>query len=95
MQVRKIAIAACPAACSNAMLSDIGIVSTRNGFDLYLGGKGGSRPKTGKRVVKGASEEKVLDIIGEVVDFHNCSAGKKQRFWKHLEDPTFPFRDEI
>lgn len=91
----KIAIAGCPAACSNAMLTDIGIVATRNGFDIYLGGKGGPQPKTGKRVVRSASEEEVLKIVGEVVDFHNRNTAKKQRFWKHLENPEFPYREEI
>jgi sulfite reductase beta subunit-like hemoprotein len=91
----KIAIAACPAACSNTMLSDIGVVSTKNGLDLYLGGKGGPRPKIGRRVVRGANAEEILDIIGEVVAFHNNCGAKKQRFWKHLEDPAFPYRQEI
>jgi sulfite reductase beta subunit-like hemoprotein len=91
----KIAIAGCPAACSNAMLTDIGIVATKSGFDLYLGGKGGSRPKTGRRVVRQASADEVLEFIDKVVAFHNSSPAKKQRFWKHLEDPEFPYREEV
>lgn len=91
----KIAIAGCPANCSNAVLTDIGIVATRQGFDIYLGGKGGPRPKTGIRVVRGADEEKVLDVIGEVVAFHNRQTTKKSRIYKHLADPEFPYREEI
>ena len=91
----KIAIAGCPATCSNAVLTDIGIIATRQGFDIYLGGKGGPRPKTGIRVVRGVDEKKVLDVIGEVVDFHNRMTGKKSRIGKHLSDPEFPYREEI
>ncbi len=91
----KVALAGCPANCSNAVLTDIGIVATRKGFDVYLGGKGGSRPKTGIRVVRGVDEDKVLTVIGEVVDFHNRNTEKKKRIYKHLEDPSFPYREEI
>ena len=91
----KVALAGCPANCSNAVLTDIGIVATRQGFDIYLGGKGGSRPRTGIRVVRGGDEEKVLTVIGEVVDFHNRNTEKKKRIYKHLEDASFPYREEI
>jgi sulfite reductase beta subunit-like hemoprotein len=91
----KIAIAGCPAACSNPTLTDIGIIATRQGFDIYLGGKGGPQPKTGKRVVRQADAERVLKIIGEVVEYHNRNGATKQRLGKLLADPGFPYRDEV
>ncbi len=91
----KIAVAACPAACSNPVMTDIGIIATRQGFDIYLGGKGGSQPKAGKRVMRGADEEQVLKVISEVVAYHNQSPAKKQRIGKLLDDPNFPYRDEV
>lgn len=91
----KIAVAACPACCSNPVMTDIGIIATRQGFDIYLGGKGGPKPKPGKRVVRGADEEEVLKVIGEVVAFHNRHTAKKQRIGKLLDNPGFPYRDEV
>lgn len=91
----KIAIAGCPAACSNPILTDIGIIATRQGFDLYLGGKGGPQPRLAKRVMRQADEEQVLKFIEEVVAYHNNCPAKKQRFTKLLEDPQFPYRDEV
>jgi len=91
----KIAIAGCPACCPNPVMTDIGIIATRQGFDIYLGGKGGPKPKAAKRVVRQADEEQVLKVIGEVVEFHNRHTAKKQRLGKHMEHPEFPYRDEI
>jgi sulfite reductase beta subunit-like hemoprotein len=91
----KIAIAGCPAACSNPTLTDIGIIATRQGFDIYLGGKGGPQPKTGRRVVRQADAERVLKIIGEVVEYHNRNGAAKQRLGKLLGDPAFPYREEV
>ncbi len=91
----KIAIAGCPAACSNPVMTDIGIIATRQGFDIYLGGKGGPKPKAARRVVRQADEEQVLKVIGEVVEFHNNTAAKKQRIGKLLDNPDFPYREEV
>ena len=87
----KIAISGCTLSCSGALLVDIGVVTTRNGFDLYVGGKGGPYPKVGRRVLRDASEEEILDAIGRLVDFHDAKTAKKQRLIKLIDDPEFPF----
>lgn len=91
----KIAIAGCPASCANTMLADIGLVATRQGLDLYVGGKGGPQPRTGRRVLRQASDEEALAAIGLIVEFHNSRAAKKQRLVKLIDDPEFPFRAEV
>ena len=87
----KIAISGCPAACSDALLADIGIKATRAGLEVYAGGKGGPFPKVGRRIAKGADEETVLGIIKRLVAFHAEKTEKKQRFAKVMEEPDFPF----
>lgn len=91
----KIAIAGCPAACSNPIMTDIGIIATRQGFDIYLGGKGGPKPKAARRVVRQADEEETIKVIGEVVEYHNNTSAKKQRIGKLLDNPDFPYREEV
>ncbi|MDH3328869.1 MAG: nitrite reductase [Desulfobulbaceae bacterium] len=87
----KIAVAGCPASCSGALLADIGIISTRIGYDLYVGGKGGPLPRVGVRVARGLSEEEVVDAVGRIADFHAANTPKKQRMFKLLDKPDFPF----
>lgn len=89
----KIAIAACPASCSDALLADIGIKATRSGFELFVGGKGGPFPKIGRRIAKGVDEEQVLGMIARLVAFHDEKTEKKQRFAKLVEEPDFPFSE--
>ena len=87
----KIAIAGCPASCANAQLVDIGVVATRNGYDIYAGGKGGPLPKVGRRIVRQADEARVLEVVGQLVDFHGAKTSKKQRMAKLLGDSEFPY----
>lgn len=91
----KIAIAGCPASCSNAMLTDIGLVATRQGLDLYVGGKGGPQPRVGRRVLRQVSDEEALTAIGRIVEFHNSQTAKKQRLVKLIDEPGFPFSEEV
>lgn len=87
----KIAIAGCSICCSNAKLVDLGIVGTKNGYDFYVGGKGGKSPKTGVRIGKNLQEVTVLDMLTTLVEFHDRKTAKKQRMHKLLSDPDFPF----
>ena len=90
----KITLAGCTVCCSNPKTVDIGIVATRAGYEVYAGGKGGQLPKIGKRIQKNVSEDTVLNVIEVLVDFHDRKTKKKQRIYKLLADPEFPY-DEI
>ncbi len=87
----KLAFAACPASCSNATLADIGIVATRKGYDLYVGGKGGGRPQVGRRVLQAVDADAILDAVGRLVDYHQDKTAKKQRMCKLIDADDFPF----
>lgn len=89
----KIALAACPLSCSGVMSTDIGVHATRKGYEVYVGGKGGPNPKKGRRIKRGADEAEVVDIIETLVEFHDRKTSKKQRMWKLLADPEFPFAE--
>lgn len=89
----KIAIAACSASCANAKITDIGIIRTRKGYDVFAGGKGGVAPTVGRRIAKGADDNRVLEIIETLVDFHDKKTEKKKRIYKLLAEPEFPFAE--
>lgn len=87
----KIAISACTMCCSGAKTTDIGIMATRDGYEVFAGGKGGPFPKVGIRIAKNTDDEGVLDIVRELVEFHDRKTEKKQRMVKLLQDADFPF----
>jgi NAD(P)H-nitrite reductase large subunit len=90
----KIAIAGCPLSCSGALLADIGVIATRQGWEIHAGGKGGPKPQVGRRIIRQAGEEQVVEVIGKLVDFHQLKTGTKQRLRKLLDDPEFPYPGE-
>lgn len=90
----KIALSDCPACCGGSKLADIGVVATRKGFDVYVGGKGGPLPRVGRRIARGVSDDEVVEIIGRLADFHAARTPKKQRMFKLLEEEDFPYPPE-
>lgn len=89
----KIALAACPLGCSNPKTTDIGVIATKKGLELFVGGRGGPFPKIGRRVLREATVEEIVDAVGVVADFHALKTVTKQRMFKLLEDPEFPFAE--
>jgi sulfite reductase beta subunit-like hemoprotein len=87
----KIAIAACAIGCPGIGTSDIGIVATRNVYDIYAGGKGGTYPKISRRIRRDVNEDEVIKTLETLIDFHDRKTVSKQRMFKLLDDPDFPF----
>jgi len=91
----KIAISGCTLGCSGVMTTDIGIMATRKGFDLYVGGKGGPSPKVGRRVLRDLDEQGVVAAVAELVEFHDAHTETKQRMVKLIDHPDFPFKEAV
>jgi dissimilatory sulfite reductase (desulfoviridin) alpha/beta subunit len=91
----KIAVSGCPLACSGVLTTDIGVMATRAGYEVYAGGKGGPYPKVGRRILRKATEEEVLEVIEKLVNFHDAHTVKKQRIYKLLDHPDFPFPEAV
>jgi NAD(P)H-nitrite reductase large subunit len=91
----KIAISGCPLGCPGVMTTDIGILGTRNGWDVYVGGKGGPHPKVGRRILREVESEQVLAAIAAIVAYHYEKTGTKQRLAKLADEADFPFPDTV
>ena len=87
----KIAISGCTAACSGPLTTDIGIVGTPVGLDVYAGGKLGALPKVGRRILRRADQDRVIAVIEELVTYHYNQPGKKLRMFKLINNEDFPY----
>lgn len=94
-QKLKIAIAGCTLSCSGAVTSDIGIVATRKGFDIFAGGKGGPNPKSGRKILSNIDEQGVVAAVARLVDFHDTHTESKQRMAKLVDHPDFPYKSLV
>ncbi|RUM48129.1 MAG: nitrite reductase [Desulfocapsa sp.] len=87
----KISIAGCTMGCPWTQSTDISVMATRSGYNVYTGGKGGLIPRVGRRIKVKATEDEVLDTIAVLIAFHDKKTKTKRRIFQLLNDPEFPF----
>lgn len=87
----KIAISGCPFCCSGVKTTDIGMMGNKNGYDIYVGGKGGPNPVVGRRIARGVGIDEAIGVVERLLAYHDAKTPKKQRMARLLEEPDFPY----
>lgn len=81
----KIGVSGCPNSCSDNHTRDIGLMGTPKGWTVFVGGKGGTIPRLGDRLAMNIPDEKVLDLVDEVIKLYNENATGKERLGAYLD----------
>lgn len=66
----KIAVSGCQNSCGWSKVIDIGLVGTKEGYDIYIGGDAGKNPRIGQKLTA-ISKEEIVDCIKNIVDKFN------------------------
>ncbi|WP_456433836.1 hypothetical protein [Thermosulfuriphilus sp.] len=92
----KVAISGCPACCSWANNIDLGFVAVRDGFKIYIGGKGGYRPRPGVLLGKASGEKEALGAMEAVLEFFNRYGRPRKRLaWAVEKTGLDPLMKEL
>jgi nitrite reductase (NADH) large subunit len=81
----KSAVSGCARECAEARSKDFGIIATENGWNLYLGGNGGFRPRHADLFASDLSTEDLLRCIDRFLMFYIRTADRLQRTAGWLE----------
>lgn len=81
----KFAVSGCTRECAEAQSKDIGVIATDKGWNLYVGGNGGMRPRHGDLFATDLSRAQLLSYIDRIVMFYVKTAGRLQRTSVWLE----------
>lgn len=75
----KMAVSGCTRECAEAQGKDIGIIATETGYNLYVCGNGGMRPRHADLFATDLSEEEVLRYTDRILMFYIRTADKLTR----------------
>lgn len=82
----KVGYAGCALGTSEPLLKDIGIVKMRDTFDLYVGGEPkGLKATLAKLLVAGLTEEKLVPVLTNIIDYYKQHAKGKEKFSKFVD----------
>jgi len=75
----KFAVSGCTRECAEAQSKDIGVIATENGWNLYVCGNGGMRPRHAELFATDLDDATLIRIIDRVLMFYLRTADKLQR----------------
>ncbi len=82
----KSAVSGCIRECAEAQNKDFGIIATEVGWNLHLGGNGGSHPRHGDLFATDLSEDEVIRVLDRFLMFYIQTAKPLQRTARWLEE---------
>jgi nitrite reductase (NADH) large subunit len=82
----KFAVSGCTRECAEAQSKDFGVIATENGWNLYVAGNGGMRPRHADLFAKDLDTESVIRSIDRILIFYIRTADKLQRTARWIEE---------
>lgn len=66
----KIGVSGCPRSCVESGVKDFGVICVENGFQIYIGGNGGTEVKQGQLLTTVETEAEVIEICGAMMQYY-------------------------
>ncbi len=75
----KFGVSGCTRECAEAQSKDIGVIATENGWNLFVGGNGGMRPRHAELFATDIDDKTLVQYIDRVLMFYVRTADRLQR----------------
>jgi nitrite reductase (NADH) large subunit len=82
----KMAVSGCTRECAEAQGKDVGIIATEKGWNLYVCGNGGMKPRHADLLAKDLTDEQLVRYIDRFLMFYIRTADRLQRTSVWLEN---------
>lgn len=82
----KFGVSGCTRECAEAQGKDVGIIATENGWNLYVCGNGGMKPRHGDLFATDLSDVELIKIVDRFLMFYSRTADGLQRTARWMEN---------
>lgn len=80
----KLSVSGCPMDCAEAHVRDIGLIGSKKGYTVEVGGAVGPSPRVGQVLAERLSAEEAEELVGKIIEAYK-ELGKKKRLGKVVE----------
>ena len=93
----KFAVSGCTRECAEAQSKDIGVIATENGWNLYVCGNGGMRPRHADLFATGLDDDTLIRYVDRLLMFYIRTADRLQRtsVWLENMDGGLAYLQEV
>lgn len=79
-------VSGCVRECAEAQNKDFGLIATEKGFNVFVGGNGGAKPRHSELLAKDVPPDDVIPILDRYLSFYIRTADKLQRTARWVEN---------
>jgi len=79
-------VSGCVRECAEAQNKDFGLIATEKGFNIFVAGNGGAKPKHSELLAKDVAPDDVIPILDRYLAFYIRTGDKLQRTARWLEN---------
>ncbi|KAL2352497.1 hypothetical protein BJ546DRAFT_211759 [Cryomyces antarcticus] len=79
-------VSGCVRECAEAQNKDFGLIATEKGFNVFVGGNGGAKPRHSELLAKDVPPDDVIPILDRYLSFYIRTADKLQRTARWIEN---------
>ncbi|KAK4990963.1 hypothetical protein LTR50_002177 [Elasticomyces elasticus] len=79
-------VSGCVRECAEAQNKDFGLIATEKGFNVFVGGNGGAKPRHSELLAKDVPPDDVVPILDRYLSFYIRTADKLQRTARWIEN---------
>lgn len=79
-------VSGCVRECAEAQNKDFGLIATEKGFNIFVGGNGGAKPRHSELLAKDVPPDDVVAILDRYLMFYIRTADKLQRTARWVEN---------
>ncbi|SFU42486.1 nitrite reductase large subunit NirB [Halomonas korlensis] len=93
----KFGVSGCTRECAEAQGKDIGVIATENGWNLYVCGNGGMRPRHAELFATDLDDERLIQLIDRLLMFYVRTADRLQRtsVWRENLEGGLDYLKEV
>lgn len=81
----KMAVNGCPRNCAESCTKDIGIVGNDGGWEIFIGGNGGIKPRIADTFCKVKTDEELFEICGAIIQYYRETGNYLERTSEWVE----------
>lgn len=84
----KIGVSGCPNSCAMSAVRDIGLIGTKKGWNIMVGGNSGRKPIFARKIANNLSQEDTIDLIDKIFNYYR-KVDTKRRLGHYIEKIGF------
>lgn len=81
----KMGVSGCPRNCSESTIKDFGVVAVEGGWDIYIGGNGGSQVYVAKKIAQVKTDDEVVRLADRFYEYYSRHARYGERSAHFIE----------